>query len=240
MYTFEIKKKIRGVVITEQIIGELKETGRSHILKFKDGKGKQYLAHLEIKKSKIEVVPEAKHLKHRCPHCGGRVLITGKGYACENSLGSHPSCKFHCKGILSHRFIQPHEIEAYLDGHPLVLDGCFNGQGKVFSAILEENSVHGFALTSKVDKCPVSDNDVFVSPVAFNSYGNGEADSFSYWRHIKGHEVKLDELHELLTDGRTQKEVVLNDENGSLSKAVLRLSPDRKRIVPDFYPEIEK
>lgn len=127
-------------------------------------------------------------------------------------------------------------MEAYLDGHPLVLDGCFNGQGSVFSVILEENAVHGFALTSKVDKCPIIGNDVFVNPVAFNS----DAESFSLWRHIKGHEVTFDELHELLNDGCTQKEVVLNDENGSLSKAALRFSPDRKRIVPDFYPESDK
>lgn len=240
MYTFEIKKKIRGVTITEEIVSELKETGHSHILKFKDGKGKQYLAHFEVSDGKIVVVPEAKHLKHRCPHCGGRVLITGKGFACENSLGSHPTCKFHCKGILSHRFVQPHEMEAYLDGHPVILDGCYNSQGRIFSAVLEENAIHGFSLSSVVDKCPVTGSNVLVSPVAFNCYGtdsNGEYNGFSLWRHIKGHAVTLDELHELLNYGCTQKEVILNDENGSLSRARLCLSPDRKRIVPDFFLE---
>lgn len=240
MNIFEIKRKIRGVILTDDIIRELKETGRSRTLKFKDGKGKQYLAHFEVKEGKIEVEPEAKFLRHRCPHCGGRIRITGKGYFCEHSLGGNPSCKFHCKGILSHRFVQPHEIEAYLDGHPLILDGCYNSQGRVFSAILVENAIHGFSLTSVVDKCPVCGDDVLVSPVAFNCCNHenfGDPYHFSLWRRIKGHEVTLDELHEILTDGCTSHEVVLNDEHGSLAKAYLKLSADRKRIVPDFYAD---
>ena len=54
------------------------------------------------------------------------------------------------------------------------------------------------------------------------------------WRHIRGHEVTLDELHELLTDGVTKKEVMLMDDKGALSKAYLRLSDDHKRIVADY------
>lgn len=87
----------------------------------------------------IKVVAEAKYLEHRCHHCGGRIRITGRGYYCENCFGKNPSCMFHCNGILSHRFIQPHEIEAYLDGHPVILDGCHNSQGRIFSAVLMEN-----------------------------------------------------------------------------------------------------
>lgn len=233
------KKKFRGIVITDEIIKELDGCGRSRILKFKDGKGRQYLAHFELEDGKLKVVPEAKYLKHRCPHCGGRVRITGKGYFCENSLGKNPSCGFHCKGILSHRFIQPHEMEAYLDGHPVILDGCYNSQGRIFSAVLVENARYGFSLASVVGKCPVCGDDVLVSPVAFNCCNHehiGEPYHFSLWRRVKGHEVTLDELEQLLTRGHTTQEVILNDENGMLSRAVLRLSKDRKSIVPDYFP----
>lgn len=238
--TFEIKKKMRGVIITDEIIRELEDTGRSRILKFKDSKGKQYLAHFELQDCKIKVVPEAKYLKHRCPHCGGRIRITGKGYYCENCFGKSPSCKFHCNGILSHRFIQPHEIEAHLDNHPLILDGCYNSQGRIFSAILIENDLMGFSLTSVVDKCPICGDNVLVSPVAFNCCNHeniGAPYHFSLWRRIKGHEVTLDELHELLTKGYTLNEVVLNDENGTLSKARLCLNRDKNAIVPDYFPK---
>lgn len=236
--TFETKKIVRGVIITDEIIRELEDSGRSRILKFKDGKGKQYLAHFELQDCKIKVVPEAKYLEHRCPHCGGRIRITGKGYYCENCFGKHPSCKFHCNGILSHRFIQPHEIEAHLDGHPVILDGCYNSQGRIFSAILMENDLMGFSLTSVVDKCPICGDDVLVSPVAFNCCNHeniGDPYHFSLWRRIKGHEVTLDELHELLTKGHTLNEVVLNDENGTLSKARLCLNKDKNAIVPDYF-----
>lgn len=41
-------------------------------------------------------------------------------------------------------------------------------------------------------------------------------------------------LQELLEDGITSHEVVLFDDKGSLSKAYLKLSEDRKKIVPEF------
>lgn len=234
---FEVKKKIRGKEITDEMLAELCTNGRSRTMKFLNDKGKQYLAHLALVDGKIEVIPEAKYLEHRCPHCGGRIRITGKGYFCENTFGKHPTCKFHCNGILSHRLITPDELEAYLDGHPTILDGCFNSQGRIFSAKLIENDIHGMSLTSVVGKCPVCGDDILVSPVAFNCVGHhkmGEPYHLSLWRNIRGHSVTLDELNELLTDGITSHEVELNSETGSLSKAFLRLSEDKKRIIPDF------
>jgi hypothetical protein len=164
----EMKKSLRGVAVTEQIKQELLDNSRSHVIEFKDVKGGRYLAHFELRDDKIVIVPEAKYLEHRCPHCGGRIQITSKGYYCENSLGKHPTCKFHCNGILSHRFITPDELEAYLDRHPTIIDGCFNSQGRIFSAILMENESYGMSLTSIVGKCPLCGDDVLVSPVAFN------------------------------------------------------------------------
>ena len=46
--------------------------------------------------------------------------------------------------------------------------------------------------------------------------------------------VTLDELKDLLEYGVTKNEVTLIDDKGSLSKAYLRLSDDRKRIVADY------
>lgn len=234
---FTIKKKIRGVTITDELVKELCANGRTRTLKFLNDKGKQYLAHLVVSDGKVEVIAEAKYLNNRCPHCGGRILVTGKGYFCENTFGRHPTCKFHCNGILSHRLVTPDEIDAYLGGHPTILDGCFNSQGRIFSAKLTENETHGMSLTSVVGKCPLCGEDFLVSPVAFNCTGHhqvGEPYHLSLWRNIRGHSVTLDELNELLTNGITSNEVVLYSETGSLSKAYLRLSDDKKNIVPDF------
>ena len=233
----ENKKSIRGVQITDAIRKELEDAGRSRVLTFKDKKGKQYMAHIELQDGKLVVVPEGKYLEHRCPHCGGRIKVTSKGYFCEHYFDKGEPCKWHCNGILSHRFILPHEIEAYLDGHPTVLDGCFNSQGRIFSAVLVESEVYGMSLSSVVGKCPVCGEDVLVSPVAFNCSCHeklGEPYHLTLWRHIRGHEVTLDELHELLTDGVSRNEVMLIDDKGSLSKAYLRLSDDHKRIVADY------
>ena len=93
------------------------------------------------------------------------------------------------------------------------------------------------SLSSVVGKCPVCGEDVRVSPVAFNCSCHeklGEPYHLTLWRHIRGHEVTLDELKELLEYGVTKNEVTLIDDKGSLSKAYLRLSDDRKRIMADY------
>lgn len=93
------------------------------------------------------------------------------------------------------------------------------------------------SLSSVVGKCPVCGEDVLVSPTSFNCSNHeqiGEPFHFSLWRHIRGHAVTLQELQELLEDGITSHEVVLFDDKGSLSKAYLKLSEDRKKIVPEF------
>ena len=228
----------RGLLARVQArAAELEDTGRSRVLTFKDKKGKQYMAHIEMQEGKLAVVPEGRYLEHRCPHCGGRIKITSKGYFCEHYFDKGDACKWHCNGILSHRFILPHEIETFLDGHPTVLDGCFNSQGRIFSAVLVESDVYGMSLSSVVGKCPVCGEDVLVSPLAFNCSCHeklGEPYHLTLWRHIRGHEVTLDELKELLEYGVTKNEVMLIDDKGSLSKAYLRLSDDRKRIVADY------
>ena len=233
----ENKKKIRGVVLSDDIIKELKDTGASHVMTFKDNKGKQYLAHLESRGGEVEVVSDRIYLEHRCPHCGGRVVVTRKGYFCEHCFDKQAPCTFHCNGILSHRFIKPFEVDAYLSGKPVILDGCYNSQGRIFSAVLVENEVYGMSLSSVVGKCPVCGEDVLVSPTAFNCSNHeqiGEPFHFSLWRHIRGHAVTLQELQELLEYGITSNEVLLFDDKGSLVKAYLRLSDDRKKIVPEF------
>ena len=144
----ENKKKIRGVVLSDDIIKELKDTGASHVMTFKDNKGKQYLAHLESRGGEVEVVSDRIYLDHRCPHCGGRVVVTRKGYFCEHCFDKQSPCTFHCNGILSHRFIKPFEVDAYLSGKPVILDGCYNSQGRIFSAVLVENEVYGMSLSS--------------------------------------------------------------------------------------------
>lgn len=71
------------------------------------------------------------------------------------------------------------------------------------------------SLTSLVGKYPDCGGDVLVSPVAFNCVGNnhlpGEPYHISLWRHVKGHRVTLDEQNELLTDGITTKEAILQE-----------------------------
>ena len=222
------------------ICGEMVGVGRTHIVKIKDDKAASpYIAQYEVKNGKVTVVNKTKFLENRCPHCGGRVIVTSKGYFCENSLGKQPSCKFHCNGILSHRYIKPFEIDAYLGGKPVIIDGCFNSEGKIFSAVLAESEKYGMTLTSVVGKYPGTDADVMVSPVAFNCSSIQDGSDFRIWRRFKGYDITLQDLQELLKDGITSHYVALNNPRGLRKIAYLRLSEDKLRVIAD-YEKAEK
>ena len=230
-------KKVHGIVITDELLKELSDTGRTQVMTFRDRLGKQFLGHFEYDEGNLNVVREAKYLGQRCPKCGGRILITSKGYFCENCLKEKPTCRFHCNGILSHRFITPEEVDSFLSGHPTIIDGCFNSMGHVFSAVLTEDEIYGITLSSVVGKCPVCGGEVLVSPVAFNcsSYQKcGEPYHFSIWRHFKGYSLSLKDVHELLTIGKTSGKATLYNAQGHISKAHLKLAHNKNGIIPDY------
>lgn len=77
-----ISKKIYGVNITEDIIRELRQNGRSHVLTMKDKVGKQYLGRFVVKGDRSgsrgrRTLPRASlsTLRRAYPHHKQRILL---------------------------------------------------------------------------------------------------------------------------------------------------------------------
>jgi hypothetical protein len=166
--------------------------------------------------------------------CGGRVVKTGKGYACENSIPQDPLCRFHVPGILCNRKITDSEMEDFLDGNAQVLDGFSNGDGKIFSSVLTLAEEGKVVLDSKIAVCPVCGGDILVSPTAFNcsNYSNPDIKCrFMAWRNIAGHMITKQEMQEICEEGRTKELLELYKNNGAIFYKRLGLSTDKKSII---------
>ena len=215
--------------------------------------GQPFQARFVIENGKVDVEIKSHYLQGRCPVCGGRVVKTGKGYACENSIPQDPLCRFHVPGIHCNRKITDSEMEDFLegnaqvldgftdsemedflDGNAQVLDGFSNGDGKIFSSVLTLAEEGKVVLDSKIAVCPVCGGDILVSPTAFNcsNYSNPDIKCrFMAWRNIAGHMITKQEMQEICEEGRTKELLELYKNNGAIFYKRLGLSTDKKSII---------
>ena len=196
--------------------------------------GQPFQARFIIVNGKVDVEIKSHYLQGRCPVCGGRVLKTGKGYACENSIPQDPLCNFHVPGILGNRKITDSEMEDFLAGNAQVLDGFSNGDGKIFSSVLTLAEDGKVMLDSRIAVCPVCGGDILVSPTAFNcsNYSNPDVKcKFMAWRNIAGHVITKQEMQEICEEGQTRELLELYKNNGAIFYKKLGLSTDKKSII---------
>ena len=181
--------------------------------------GQPFQARFIIVNGKVDVEIKSHYLQGRCPVCGGRIVKTGKGYACENSIPQDPLCGFHVPGILANRKITDSEMEDFLAGSAQVLDGFSNNEGKVFSSVLTLAEDGKVVLDSRIAVCPVCGGDILVSPQAFNcsNYSNPQVKcKFMAWRNIAGHVITKQEMVEICEEGQTREPLELYKNNGAI------------------------
>lgn len=231
---FIIHNKHHGIEFDVSLVRKLITDGSTDEMTMWNVNGQPFQARFIIVNGKVDVEIKSHYLQGRCPVCGGRVLKTGKGYACENSIPQDPLCKFHVPGILGNRKITDSEMEDFLAGNAQVLDGFSNGDGKIFSSVLTLADDGKVVLDSKIAVCPVCGGDIRVSPTAFNcsNYSNPDINcKFMSWRNIAGHMITRQEMVEICEEGQTREPLVMYKNNGAVFYKRLALSEDKKKIV---------
>jgi hypothetical protein len=172
-------------------------------------------------------------MEGRCPICGGRVKKTSKGYACENHVGPNPTCDFYMMGIICNRKITDEEVERFLSGERLTLDGFSTNDGHMFSSTLQLNEKGSVSLESKITKCPVCGGEIHVGMKAYNCSNYKDKDhpcNFSIWRNISGHEVTVEEARQICEDGQTKEVLELFKEDGTIYYKRLGLNKENQVI----------
>jgi hypothetical protein len=231
---FSIRRQQSCITLDDGLMKELLQYGQTGILRLKNKLGQSFRGTLFIDGQQVNVRPEIHCLKGRCPVCGGKVIRTGKGYACENALKGEPTCDFHALGILARRKITEDEMEAFLDGRDDILDGFSSNVGKVFSGILRLNASHTLRVDSHVCHCPYCGGNLLIGIRNFNceNYNNpGHACKTSLWRHVMGHEITAEEITQICEKGITDEPVELIRPNGQVFLAHLGLDKEKCQII---------
>ena len=231
---FRIFRRMHGVEMSASLVARLITDGKTDEMQMVNHNGQVFTAAFVIDKGKVDVRMRTHPLLGRCPVCGGRVLKTSKGYACEYSLTKNPPCHFHVTGMIHGRKIADTDMEDLLNGEPQVLDGFTTIDGRVFSSVMVIKGDGLVGLDPKITTCPSCGGDILVSPLAYNcsNFKNPDVNcKFMLWRNIAGHQVSREEMRQICEEGRTRELLELFQNNGAVYFQRLGLSPDRKKIV---------
>ncbi len=169
----------------------------------------------------------------QCPQCGGKVVKTFKGYACENSLGDHPSCGFFLFSTIGNRRINDTEASQLLAYKKILLDGFSTKDGKCFSSILAFNLDSSVNMNSQMGSCPKCGGTLYVSARSVscsNFKDSANPCHFTIWRNIGGHDLSLEELESLINTGQTTTPVDTYDNQGNKELHRFGLN-DNKEVI---------
>lgn len=200
---FSIPFRSRGVDVTDGMVRQLIQTGKTDKLCMCEQKGFPYYGNFIIVKGKgYDVEYEKRYINAVCPDCGGKIVVTRFGYACENNISVQPTCNFIIPNFICNRFIQEKEAEDFCNGKGDILDGLLSKNNKWFSAYLTRSDTGDVTLTSVVGTCPVCGGELLVGPTAFNCSNFKKGCDFKIWRHYFGRKVSLQTVKELLSNGQ--------------------------------------
>lgn len=169
----------------------------------------------------------------KCPLCGNNVIKTLKGYACENSLGDQPSCRFFLFATIGNRRFNDSEAAQLLAEKYLLLDGFATKDGKAYTSILELNTDGSTNMNSQIGACPKCGGALYVGPKAVtccNFKDPVNPCGFTIWRNCSGHEFTLSELNSLISHGETTVSVDTYDNQGNRKQHRFGLN-DNKEVI---------
>ena len=169
----------------------------------------------------------------QCPICGGNVIKTLTGYACEHSFGEKPSCGFFLFSTIGNRRLSDAEASQFLFDKKILLDGFSNKEGKCFSSILLFNQDGSVDMNSQLGTCPKCGGTLYVGAKAItcSNFKHPQAPcSFTIWRNTSGHEMTLPELEALITLGATAIPVDTFDKQGNKTQHRFGLN-DVKEVI---------
>lgn len=257
--------KIAGKSLTEAQLRQLITEGKtSTIYGFKGKTGRKFDAVLKLEKAENgkhsivfdfdEVV--AKEVRDvSCPMCGGKIIVTPFGFACENYNSSvEDSCKFSIGKMAEKSFSEAQVKQLLTNGITETMRGFKGKSGKKFDARValnrdEEGKVTGLkfdfdnveAKKVKDVVCPKCGGEIEIAPFGFvcSNHEKDNPDSCSFMvGKVASVKIKEAQLKELLLRKKTDVISGFVSKTGMKFDAPLKLTEDGE-IAFDF-PEKAK
>lgn len=251
--------KIAGRALHVNEFTELITNGHTQTLRgFKSKTGKKFDACLKLVKEENDRLGiqfdfenvEAKIVKDAmCPKCGGKMIVTSFGYACEKrERNVENSCDFAIGRIAEKDLTESQVRDLLLKGNTATIRGFKSKAGKKFDACLvlkksEEGNVsivfdfeNVEAKKVKDVSCPVCGGDIVQTPFGYScaKHDRENPDSCRFFvGKVAGVKIKEPVLKELLQNRKTGNIDGFIAKTGMMFSASLKLDEENK-IVFDF------
>ena len=227
---FSLLTLLHGLGVPELFSPELTAEWEFRLAQIEHGKLKRVEFMRDIVKMTRHIVAQAKNfesdtipgdfatLEARCPKCGGEVHEKYKKFQCQ-------SCDFGLWKIVAGRQLEIPEAEALLTERQVgPLEGFRSKAGRPFAATLKLNADHevqfdfgngvgdgetdapDFSDQESLGRCPKCGSRVFELPAAYvceKAVGPARTCDFRSGRIILQRPIEREQMHKLLSDGRT-------------------------------------
>lgn len=239
--------KIAGKALGAASVRQLLKDGRTDTIRgFKAKNGKRFDACLKLDKSedgRVGVQFDFDHVEVRkvkdvkCPKCGGDIVVTPFGYACENNRRDDPeSCRFLVGKIASVKLKEAQLKELLICGKTGVIEGFVAKTGMKFDAPLKltEDGEIAFDFPEKPKPvetklaCPRCGKALMRSQWRYEC-----ACGFWVWHTVAKVELSEQVMEELFTAGRTKEKLTgFTSKSGNVFDAGLKY--ENEQVLFDF------
>ncbi len=246
--------KMAGKSLTEANVKQLLTDGRTETIRgFKSKAGKKFDAVVALDKNEEGVVTglrfdfdnvKPQELKDvKCPKCGGAVIVTPWGYACENNRYNDDSstCTFRIGQIASVKLNAAQVTELIIRKKLPEIEGFVAKTGMKFSAALKLNENYEVAFDFPEKPKPVESE--LKCPSCGKNMMRGQWQyececGLKFFHTIGKQELSEKVVAELLKEKRTAKKIVgFESKAGNTFDACLKWDENQNQIVYDFDAE---
>jgi len=255
---------IAGVDIPEDQFKKLILEGKTDLIEgFKSKSNKPFKSVLKLSKNEdgeynvsfdFSETPTEYLEDLKCPVCGGRIAVTGYGFACEHRFQEENQCYFSVGEIASRKLSEEELRKLLTDGITDVLTGFKSKSNQKFSAKiqLKENEEGKKVLSFNFEgieaeklvgcKCPDCGGDILIRPSGFGcaNFSSKDENSCKFYigKTIAGKSIGGQVATELLLNGKTETLRGFKGKTGKKFDARLVLKKNeetgRTEVVFDF------
>lgn len=234
--TFTIFKSYFGKEITPPMVVTLLENGQTEY--FNDlltKEGKLFSAALIVKDGRIQPFFQTTALESACPKCAKRILVTTKGFACEDFFADK-ACDFYMSKSVAGVTLSEKEAEVLLNGGETDYKDDFTSRtGNEFGARIglsaDLQTEFHFSLTT----CPkCKDGNISNNATAYGCSNyklrEGARCDFTIWRSIQGRIISSQQVMDICTKGQTAK-LKFKTKSGEPFMAALVMDPLTFKVI---------
>lgn len=165
---------------------------------------------VELAKSQkvIEQIMISGEVVGKCPLCGKEVIENKKGFGCS---GYRAGCKFIIWKTVAKKKLTIKQVQQLLlAGKTDVISGFTSNAGNKFNAalVLDENGKIKFEFSNEnkktIGKCPLCGKDIIELTKGYGCSGYKEGCKFVIWKQIAGKKITLNQVQDLLQNGKTK------------------------------------